>query len=438
MINNKKSHWLTMFLLLAAVGCSSTAAQDPGDATEPLVGTLKFLESYPEETDLNLPDFPEAAMEWPLELGKAQKSIDVASFYFSRIGDGKDSQAPEGVVDHLILTTETIARSAENGVQVRILGDSKFQKTYPELLEWFDDIEGIESRTIDVGSQWGGVLHAKYFLVDDKTLFVGSQNWDWRALGQIRELGALITHPKLADDLKRIFDLDWALAEGHPESHTKTREISPASEPEFIPFGNLPHARLETQDGSQVEAVLAASPAPGLPAGVPWDLPLLVELIDSATETVHLQLLSYNVSDREGRYFADLDTALRRAAARQVKVEILLANWAKVHYKLHWIQSLAAVRSIEVKFSNIPSHSAGFIPFARVEHAKFLTVDQRAAWVGTSNWSRDYFYSSRNISLFFDGEGAAQPLEKFFALGWDSPFAETVDPSGHYEPPKRQ
>ncbi len=438
MINSIKFHWLSIFLLLATVGCSSTAANESKDSSASVVGTLKFLESYPEETDFNLSDFPEASTAWPRELAKAQKSIDVASFYFSRIGDGQDASAPDGVVDRLIISTDTIARSAENGVLVRILGDSKFQKTYPELLQWFDEIEGIESRTIDVGNQWGGVLHAKYFLVDESTLFVGSQNWDWRAMSQIRELGALVTHPRLAADLKRIFDLDWALAEGHVESQTKTRINALADETSFIPFAELPHAQLKTLDGNLVDTVLAASPPAGLPEGIPWDLPLLVELIDSASETVHLQLLSYNVSDQEGRYFADLDNALRRAAARQVKVELLLANWAKVHYKLHWIQSLAAVKNIEVKFSNIPEHSAGFIPFARVEHAKFLTVDQRAAWVGTSNWSRDYFYSSRNISLFFDGEGAAQLLEKFFAKGWNSPYAEIVDPSGQYEPPKRQ
>ena len=437
MFNMAKLHGITLCLLLAVAGCSSTTAQTPKDHSEPVVGTLNFLESFPEETELDLPEFPEAYTMWPQLLGQAQKSIDVASFYFSRIGDGEDAKAPAHVIDHLVLSTDAIRQSAGKGVAVRIMGDSKFQKTYPELLQAFDEVEGIESRTIDAGSHWGGVLHAKYFLIDDATLYVGSQNWDWRAMSQIRELGALVTHPKLAGDLKSIFDMDWSLAGDHPESQTKNRENPINDDPVHVPFSQLQHAILEAPDGSQVKAVLAASPASGLPDNIPWDLPLLIELIDSATETVHIQLLSYNVSDRDGLYFATLDNALRRAAARKVKVEILLANWAKVHYKLHWIQSLAAVNNIEVKFSNIPEHSAGFIPYARVEHAKFLTVDQQAAWIGTSNWSRDYFYSSRNISLFFAGQGAALPLERFFALGWNSPYAETVDPSGNYDPPKR-
>ncbi len=424
------SLFLLPALLLGLASCTTTPAPQDQESPCPLVGKLEFLESYPEETDLNLPEFSEACLTWPTVFGNAQKSIDVASFYFSRIGDGKDAQAPAGVVDRLVMSTGALATAAGAGVQVQVLGDSKFQKTYPEALAWLGNIEGIESRVIDVGEQWGGVMHAKYFVVDEKTLYVGSQNWDWRAMTQIRELGALVTHPQLAQDLKRIFELDWMLAGGgdNPQ-HAATEE--------YTSFSELPSVMLQTSNSEMVQAVLAASPAAGNPEGIPWDLPLLVEMIDSARETVHLQLLSYNVSDREGNYFADLDNALRRAAARKVKVSILLSNWAKVHYKLHWIQSLAAVRNIEVKFSNIPEHSKGFIPFGRVEHPKYLTVDGQRAWVGTSNWSRDYFYASRNISLFFHGEGAAQPLNRFFARGWNSPYAEIVDPSGQYQPPKR-
>ena len=419
-----------LLLMLIMTGCATAPAPYSPDKAPPVVGSLKFLESYPEETNLNLAEFPEAYLVWPSVFTGAEKSIDVASFYFSRIGDGQDSQAPKGVVDRLVMSTNALAAAAKKGVKVQVLGDSKFQKTYPEALVWLDSVEGMQSRVIDVGNEWGGVMHAKYFVVDESTLYVGSQNWDWRALTQIRELGALITHPQLAQDLKRIFELDWALAAGD-QNHQA------ATDAKAIAFADLPHAQLETSCGEQVAAILAASPPDGLVEGVVWDLPLLLEMINSATESIHLQLLSYNVSDRDGNYFADLDNALRAAAARKVKVSILLANWSKVHYKLHWIQSLAAVRNIEIRFSNIPDHSKGFIPFGRVEHPKYLTVDGSAAWVGTSNWSRDYFYSSRNISLFFHGQGAAQPLDRFFAKGWNSPYAETVDPSGQYQPPKR-
>lgn len=422
-------------LLVLMTGCSArqtVVPKAPDPATPATTGTLKFLESFPEETVLNDPDFPEAYLVWPQVLGTARKSIDVASFYFSRMGDGQDAQGPDGVVDRLVTSTRALATAANHGVEVRVLGDAKFQKNYPEVLAWIDGLDGAQSRVLNAGPLWGGVLHAKYFLVDDETLYVGSQNWDWRSMNQIRELGVLITEPALGRQLKSIFEMDWALAGSPTASQGKTTPL-----PEAVSLAQMPRTWLSTPDGQTVNAVLAASPGQALPAGVPWDLPLLVQLIDSARETVHLQLLSYGVTDRERRYFADLDNALRRAAARKVKVSILLANWSKSRYKLSWIQSLAAVYNIEVKFSNIPENSKGFIPFARVEHSKYLIADGQAAWVGTANWSRDYFYSSRNISLFLDGAAAGQALEQYFALGWNSPYTEVVDPSGHYEPPKR-
>ena len=199
----------------------------------------------------------------------------------------------------------------------------------------------------------------------------------------------------------------------------------------------LPSYAVTTPEGDVVHGLLAASPRRALPAGVPWDLPMLVDLIDSARDSVHLQLLSYGVTDREGRLFEELDSALRRAAARRVEVRIILSNWSKSKYKLPWIKSLAVLPHLEVRFTNIPDYSKGFVPFARVEHAKYLTVDGKGLWIGTSNWSRDYFHNSRNISLFFLGQGAPTLPDRFFNQSWHSQYAEVVEPAGQYEPPRR-
>lgn len=399
------------------------------------VGTLEYLESIPEETNLDLPEFSEAYSEWPQVFARAKKSIDVASFYFSRQGDGEDAAAPAGIPDVLGESLQGLRIAAERGCQVQVLGDEKFFSTYPQVISRLDGWPGVDAKILNASRLWDGVLHAKYFVVDDETLYVGSQNWDWRAMNQIRELGALVKHRGLAVDLKRIFTMDWQLSESPLPEHVP--EVDLADYPITPGYEQLNPVQLTAPNGETVTAVLAASPAKALPEGIAWDLPLLVELIDSAKESVHLQLLSYNVSDRQGRFFGDLDNALRRAAARKVKVRIILSNWSKVRYKLSWIKSLAAVYNIEVKFSNIPEHTKGFIPFARVEHAKYLTVDGSRAWVGTSNWSRDYFHNSRNVSLFFHGSGAAQPLDRFFDQSWNSEYTETVDLGADYAPPKR-
>lgn len=415
-------------LLLGTAGLLVLAGAVAACAATP--GTIIFVESVPAETDLDLPDLPQAADIWPEVIDAAQQTVQVASFYFSRIGDGDDAAAPSGTPDRLLPALAALQRAADRGVQVQLLADKKFLRNYPEVPAFFAEADGAESRILDADALWGGVLHAKYMLLDDDSFFVGSQNWDWRALDQIHELGVLVREPELARQLRRVYAMDWALA-AEPGLAQATEPSPPVS------LFALPTARVRTTGGDVVQGLVAASPRRALPTGIPWDLPLLVEMIDSARDSVHLQLLSYGVTDREGRLFADLDQALRRAAARRVDVRIILANWSQTSYKVPWIKSLAVLPHLEVRFTTIPAYSKGFIPYARVEHAKYLTVDGKRLWLGTSNWSRDYFYNSRNVSLFFLGAGATKDPDRFFNLSWHSAYATTVDPAAHYEPPRR-
>ena len=91
---------------------------------------------------------------------------------------------------------------------------------------------------------------------------------------------------------------------------------------------------------------------------------------------------------------------------------------------------------IEVRFVTIPVHSSGFVPYSRVVHAKYMLVDGERAWLGTSNWSRGYFEESRNVGILFEGRAFAERLERYFAKGWNSEYAETLDPEREYEVPR--
>jgi phosphatidylserine/phosphatidylglycerophosphate/cardiolipin synthase-like enzyme len=415
-------------LFLFALLLLALPALAGGSGDEP-VGTIEFIESWPQHTELDLPDLRDASEVWPLVLGSARESIDLAGFYFSRKGDGDDSYGPDSAPDLFRPVLGAVSASAARGVAVRTVADAKFNKTYPDVPVWLGDLPGAETRILDLSAAYGGgVLHAKYFLVDDGTFYVGSQNFDWRALGQIHELGVLVNHTGLATDARRVYEMDWQAAAG---------ETAEANDQAARSLAELSKHSVTLASGTQVEALIAASPQSYLPEGLAWDLPLMVEMIDSAADSVHVQLLSYGLTDREKRLFDDLDRALRRAAVRGAKVRIILSNWAKSRYAVPWIKSLAAVPGIEIRFTNIPEHPDGFIPFARVEHAKFLTVDGNACWIGTSNWSRDYFHTSRNIGVILLGAGAPRDPDRFFNLSWHGPYAETVSPCGEYKGPRR-
>jgi len=312
-------------------------------------------------------------------------------------------------------------------VTVRSIVDRGFHDTYPTVPDWLDSLPSAETRQLDGAALWGGVQHAKGFAVDSTLFFIGSQNWDWRALEHIRELGVLVQDPDLTRRFRRIFTLDWQLAGG-----TETTSVLPSTETPA-----LPPVPLLTSTGDTVMVTLAASPPQALPAGILWDEPLLIALLDSARERIRLQLLSYHVQDREGTAYPVLDDALRRAAQRDVQVEIILANWAKRPSSLPAIQDLARVPGIQIRFSNIPDWSGGFVPYARVEHAKYVTVDGDRLWLGTANWDRSYFHASRNISIFITGAAACAVADRFFKRGWTSPHTEEVDPDAAYAAPRR-
>ena len=81
-------------------------------------------------------------------------------------------------------------------------------------------------------------------------------------------------------------------------------------------------------------------------------------------------------------------------------------------------------------------HSTGFVPFSRVIHSKYLVADGERAWIGTSNWEEGYFRRSRNVGLILEGAAIGRRLDRYFETGWNSPYAEAVDPRKDYVPPR--
>ena len=85
-----------------------------------------------------------------------------------------------------------------------------------------------------------------------------------------------------------------------------------------------------------------------------------------------------------------------------------------------------------MRFVRVPPFSAGFIPFARVIHSKFMTVDGARAWVGTSNGSKGYFYTSRNVGVLVRGRAFTVAVAQIFDGLWRSRYAETLVPGKVY------
>ena len=377
-------------------------------------GALELVETAPIETTLDHAELRETFEVWPEMIAAAERTLDLGHFYAS---NQPDSRLEDSV--------SAIEQAAARGVRVRFLGDKRFEKTYPGTLARLGRVPGIEVRILDLSEHTGGVLHAKYMVVDGREAFVGSQNFDWRALEHIQELGLRVADEAIARAILDVFEIDWGIASGNEGIDLRTPPRSGYGFPIQVGEGD-----------AAVKLTPVFSPKDLLPDPDLWDLPRIVALVDGAEQTVRLQLLSYKAASRDGEYFDAIEDALRRANARGVRVEILLADWCKRKGTIEGLQSLQALPNITVKLSTIPQWSGGFIPFARVIHAKFLVADGESAWLGTSNFSKDYFYQSRNLGFLIEGVALAGRLDRFFLDGWESPYAVTVDPGAEYEPPR--
>jgi len=221
-------------------------------------------------------------------------------------------------------------------------------------------------------------------------------------------MGVRVYSTEIASLLLEIFETDWALAGGAPIS-TRIHKGTP--------FGNFPG--IEAKD---VE--LVASPKGWLPDEESWELPRMLALIDGAKQSIDVQVLKYKTLDRFGNRFTDLDDALRRAAARGVKIRMLVSEWAQKDAAVRALQEPTPIA--EVRVIKIPKWSGGDVPFARVAHAKYMVVDGQGAWIGSSNWEGDYFLRSRNVGVIFSGGAAPTRLEKFFEENWRSQYVEPL------------
>lgn len=393
---------MLLLTLLAALGANPSAIH----------GMPQLVETAPVETTLEHADIPDAWQVWPEMIGAAQHTLDIAQFYVS-------SERGKRMEPVLAAIEAALAR----GVKVRLISDLKFVKTYPESLARLEQA-GAQVLRIDFAKIAGGVQHAKYFVVDGAEVYIGSQNFDWRSLEHIQELGVRVREPALAARVLAVFERDWAVGRGEP--------APVASAPEG--GWRMPFAAGEGAGALSYRFV--ASPKGALPDDALWELPAIVEMIDGARSHVRVQLLTYKASSREGGYWEVLESALRRAAARNVKVELLVSNWCQRKYTIEGLQSLEVLPNVDVKLVAIPEWSGGFVSFARTVHAKYMVVDGAHSWIGTSNWEEDYFTKSRNLGLIVDGSGFAEQLERFFADGWSSAYAAPVDPARHYEAPR--
>lgn len=393
-------------------------------ATAARVPDFQIVESVPEATGYGEPGLPRTQAVWLQMIHGAQQRIDIAAFYIADEPGGPLSPVLDALVDR-----------ARHGVAVRILVDQDMLKENQVSIDRLRQAPGIDLQVLPVKALTGGVLHAKYMVVDGTSVFVGSQNWDWRALDQIHEIGARINNPRFAQTFEAAFEFDWQLARQPDLPKAAERAVAP---PSFQPVTAMDPVLLDAGGNDPLVAFPAFSPPSLMPRWISAEQPALVNMIEASQHTLRIQVMTLSAIRQFGPHgwWANIDTAVRDAAARGVQVRIIVADWALREPMQAYLKSLAVLPNVGVRYSQLPPSPRGFIPYARVEHAKYAVADDRSVYIGTGNWEWSYFHTTVDASVFVQGNAPAKTLIDIFDRDWNGPYVTTIKTGQHYPPPR--
>jgi phosphatidylserine/phosphatidylglycerophosphate/cardiolipin synthase-like enzyme len=379
------------------------------------VAGFELVHTVPVETNLQTPDLRDPMTVWAGMFNAAQHTIDIAQFYVA----GKDGDQFDTIIDAL-------KNAGQRGVKIRFLLEEKGKAASEQAtVEKLKAIPNLDLRYISFGQLTGGIIHAKYFVVDGAEAFVGSQNFDWRALSHIHETGLRITDQQVVSQVQAIFAQDW-------------QAQAQLSRGEAVPVLN---AQTVVTPKAGRSAYLVASPNAYNPPGIGDSETELVHLLSQAKQEIRVQVMDYAPlsygPNRTRPYYAVIDNALRAAAARGVKVKLMVSNWNTDKPAIDYLKSLAMLPNVEIKIVTIPQASTGFIPYARVTHTKAMAIDGNIAWVGTSNWAGGYLDNSRNLEIVFHDPVMAARITALHQQTWDSSYAQDIDVNKEYPRPAK-
>jgi phosphatidylserine/phosphatidylglycerophosphate/cardiolipin synthase-like enzyme len=376
---------------------------------------FELVHTSPVETTLTNPDLREPVAVWSELFDAAKKEIVIAQFYVV---------SKPGTAFEKVLASLTAA--GQRGVKIRFLLDQKgVGLSEAATIARIKAIPNLDLRLIDFNKITGnGIVHAKYLAVDGQVAYIGSQNFDWRSFEHIHETGLRITEPAMVSQVQAIFEQDW-------QAQALTSQGSRAT---------VLNSKVVPANYAQ-NAFLLASPNAYNPAGVGDSETGLPALLAQAQSEVRIQLLDYAPlsygPNRTRPYYAVIDSAVRAAAQRGVKIKLMVSAWNTEAPAIAYLKSLALVPNVEIRIVTIPAASTGFIPFARVIHSKTMSIDGKLAWVGTSNWAGGYFDLSRNLEVVLRNDAMARRIAALHEQTWSSAYAQPIDINKQYPKPAK-
>ncbi|XP_048475596.1 5'-3' exonuclease PLD3-like [Rhincodon typus] len=176
------------------------------------------------------------------------------------------------------------------------------------------------------------------------------------------------------------------------------------------------------------------------------DLNAILSVIDDAKAFVSISVMELVPTCQycePPRFWSAIDDRLRKAACeRHVSVRLLISCWEHSYRPMFvYLKSLNVLAErplhcdIEVRIFKVPAtEQQKKIPYGRVNHNKYMVTD-RIAYIGTSNWSEDYFVRTAGVGLIINQTEVAHnntgtlqsQLKAVFERDWNSNHALRLD-----------
>jgi len=376
----------------------------------------------------------EISKHWKILITSASSEINILSSYWSlRATDTEGGPYPQAKVGEEIYN-ELVA-AANRGVNIRIVQQMP-SKSYPQLdTQELSKLENVQVRSLNMERLLhAGIIHTKSIIVDGLHLYVGSANFDWRSLAEVKELGTVIYNCSCTGyDIKTIFNINWDMA--------KDDSFIPNHWPEqYQTLYSKDHPLIIKP--SNAKTYISTSPPEFCAKNRTSDIDAILDIILKAKRFINIAVMDYApaiIYTRPKKYWNVIDDALRVAMYdRGIVIKLLISKW--VHTSSEQLVFLKSLNefgkmknngSIQVKWFTIPPSP---IPFSRVNHNKYM-VTENAAFISTSNWSGDYFISTGGISIVYNQTGQTNILTKdtyqsqmgeIFERDWNSKYAEPI------------
>ncbi len=358
------------------------------------------LGTAPDGGGLDVPGVEPAIEFLPGLFARAESTIDIAQMYALYYRPGSRGRLIHRLYDGLMA-------AAQRGVRVRLLLDSTTVEanpgpTYLRVGDFLGRVPGIEVRRCDLRpySEYPECMqHAKYVVVDRRTAVVGSHNWSFGGFADNLELSLVVEDTGLAGRLLEVYDTDWRIGGGLPPGPASGREAPAGSERLAV----TSPARLPFPGTATTAAIRRVARA------------------ESTLDVAVNSLTTRRDFGGTGRY-RFIDSLLRAAAGRGVRVRLLVDDWAYRH-EPELFHSLDSVGGLTVRVIDIgpagPNRTAG------TAHAKLFVADRREALVGSATLSQRQLEECRNVGLLCDDPGAVAVLARWFETAWRSGFTRS-------------